>query len=94
MQAWDYFPMPRMSHRVERFISLPLSVMAYDVLSLSGERIQWTLLNNTHTWVEPRPGQGLFFHTVKEANSIEWDLPPGSALIHRQMIITESIWFG
>ena len=75
-------------------MSLPPPDIAYDVASLSGERIQWTLLNTAHIWVKSKPTRGLFFCTVKEANSIEWDLPPGSALIPRQMIVTESIWFG
>lgn len=35
----------------------------------------------------------LFFCTAEEANSIEWDLPLGSILIHEQMMIIESIQY-
>lgn len=41
---------------------------------------------------ENQPPQGLFFCAVKEANSIERDLPPGRALISRQRGQSPGLW--
>lgn len=57
MQARDNFPIPKMLHRVGRFISLPPSVIVYDVLSLSEEDSVDTVEQHTHLGkIKTHPG--------------------------------------
>lgn len=68
-QRFHNFP-PKTLHRVGKFLSPPPPVIACDVLSLSGERIWWMLLNHTHMGkIKTHPGTILLY---SERGEFHW----------------------